>query len=612
MSRSRYPLGLRSKLLLAMVAAGALPIAVALGVTYVKGEGQLRAVIGESFKALAEDNARKIAAELQRLQEDNRLLAREAAADPAVQAWLKNPAADRMPWPGRPDDNAATPALIASWIAAAANQEHGTAPSAGRIGPIEWNAPKDRHVFRTVTPLGHSGRLIREYDARLFFDPLVYPVRFGATGHVMLIDGHGTVISCPLLPTGSTISGWDLLTGTAADRPGWVQGHSDGHGGREMSLIGHAPVVLSGPELTDTAWYSFVWQDSGEIFAPVYSLRTGIATAVALAFGLLVVLGYYASRRIVAPIRKLGAGARRIAAGELDHAIEVDTRDEIEELAHQLDDMRMQLRKLIATLEDRVDQRTRALQDTEAEKQRIVEQLIQAEKISVIGTMASGIGHEINNPLYVILSAAETIRDSSDIAQCRDDAQAIVNRCKHIAAIVKNLSAYARPGDRQATESFDVNSKLHEALAMANRSLIGDNLTIVEKFGQVPPVRGKPEEIQQAFFNVIRNGIQAMHGNGTLTVESRYEKSEVVVKIRDTGTGIPKEHLNKIFDPFFTTKGPDEGEGLGLYVVRQTLTKNGGTIKVDSGHGAGTVFTMVFRAVTQARRTQDATQDPGH
>ena len=168
-----------------------------------------------------------------------------------------------------------------------------------------------------------------------------------------------------------------------------------------------------------------------------------------------------------------------------------------------------------------------------------------------------------------------------------------------VAAIVKNLSGHARPGDRQSAQAVDVDTRLRDALAMANRSQLGDKLTIIEKFGQVPPVPGKPEEIQQAFFNIIRNGIQAMHGNGTLTLESRYENPGVVVKISDTGTGIPQEHLNKIFDPFFTTKDPDEGEGLGLYVVQQTLARNGGTIAVDSRDGAGTVFTMTFRAATK-------------
>lgn len=581
----RNPLGLRGKLILAIIVAGTLPIAIALAITYLKGESEMRDVIGASFEALANDNARKIAAELQRVLDADALLAARAAANPVVREWRRP--AQPLRWPALPDDTAASPALLESAIV-----RFGPSDDAMTRVDALTHTEKRGHVFHTRSIIDGVGWLVRTYDVRVFLDPLVYPIRFGATGHVMLIDGAGTVLSCPFLATGSTVPNWPSLPGITDAVPGWKQVAADGHGGHDMSLIGHAPVA--DPAVAANGWYTFVWQDSNEIFAPVTDLRVGIATAGALAFALLAVLGFYASRRIVAPIKSLGADARRVAAGDLDHPIAIHTRDEIEELARQFDDMRMQLRKLIATLEERVEERTRALRETQAEKERIVEQLIQAEKIAAIGTMASGIGHEINNPLYTILSTAEAVRDAAPAAGIRDDAQAIIDRCKHIAAIVKNLSGYARPGDRQSQQRVDVNMRLREALAMANRSQLGGNLTIIEKLGQIPTIAGKPEEIQQAFFNIIRNGLEAMYGNGTLTLESCFEKPDVVVRISDTGTGIAKEHLGKIFDPFFTTKGPDEGEGLGLYVVQQAVARNGGVIAVDSIGGKGTTFTLRF------------------
>jgi len=129
---------------------------------------------------------------------------------------------------------------------------------------------------------------------------------------------------------------------------------------------------------------------------------------------------------------------------------------------------------------------------------------------------------------------------------------------------------------------------------MAGRSLLSDHVEIRKNLGTVPNISAKPEEIQQVFFNIIRNGIQAMDGRGVLEISSRQEDSRVRIQVQDRGPGMHKENLGKIFDPFFTTKGPDEGEGLGLYIVQQIVKKYDGTINVESQEGTGTTFTIQF------------------
>ena len=107
-------------------------------------------------------------------------------------------------------------------------------------------------------------------------------------------------------------------------------------------------------------------------------------------------------------------------------------------------------------------------------------------------------------------------------------------------------------------------------------------IEIDQQLGSVPAISAKSEDIQQAFFNVIRNGVQAMGQEGTLEIESVREGDRVAVQIRDTGSGIAPGDLARIYDPFFTTKGPDEGEGLGLFVVQQIVRKYAGTIAFKS------------------------------
>ncbi|MDP4027658.1 MAG: ATP-binding protein [Gallionella sp.] len=248
-------------------------------------------------------------------------------------------------------------------------------------------------------------------------------------------------------------------------------------------------------------------------------------------------------------------------------------------------------------LEEKVAERTRELRENQAEKDRVMGQLIQAEKMAAIGTMVSGIGHEINNPLYVVLGKAEAIRDESDISACNEHARDIIKQAKHISAIVKNLSGYIRPADRHELENTDVREKLAEALDMAKHSLLDDRITIRQDFAPVPGISAKPEEIQQVFFNVIRNGIQAMAGRGVLEITTSSEGNQACIRIKDTGTGIRAEHLGKIFDPFFTTKGPDEGEGLGMYIVQKIVNKYNGTVTLESLENKGTTVTIRFPGI---------------
>ncbi len=247
-------------------------------------------------------------------------------------------------------------------------------------------------------------------------------------------------------------------------------------------------------------------------------------------------------------------------------------------------------------LEAMVEQRTRELKDAQIEKGRVIEQLIQAEKMAAIGTMASGIGHEINNPLYAILTKAEAIRDGGHVSRSRSYSEDIVQYAKDIAKIVKDFSGYARPGSEHDLEVVDVNDELSEAVSMAKQSLVSEHIEIRKDLDPVPGILGKSEEIRQAFFNVIRNGIQATNGKGSMEVTSRVHNDEVSIRIHDTGPGISKEDKSRIFDPFFTTKGPDEGEGLGLYIVRQIVRKYSGEIEVESQAGTGTVFRIRFPA----------------
>jgi len=283
--------------------------------------------------------------------------------------------------------------------------------------------------------------------------------------------------------------------------------------------------------------------------------------------------------------------------------IDITTRKAIEE----------RLRRHEEELSELVAERTRELHTVQRDKERMLDQLIQAEKMTAVGTLASGIGHEINNPLYVILAAAEAISDAKDAARCHAHSHEILKQATNIANIVKNLSRYTQPGSRHDLEHVDLNKSVASAVHLAQRTFQGDQIEFKITTSPTPEILAKSEEIQQVLFNIVRNAIQAINGNGRIEIHTLSLENWVCVRIEDNGVGIPNEHLKQLFDPFFTTKGPDEGEGLGLYIVRQIVTRYRGTIDVENAANGGSRFELRFPVADQknSKRSTNETSCSG-
>jgi signal transduction histidine kinase len=235
------------------------------------------------------------------------------------------------------------------------------------IGPVQFDPQHQTYTFTLALPIMDSlryeavGVLRRIYDTKEFFAPSIDIIRFGETGHVMLIDSRGVVLSCPILPTGTTVSDHTLIPLVTPMYPGWTPAPSDGHGGQKTSIIGFAP-LSNANRITQSSnglsWHMFVWQSSEELFGPIQHFFKWTAAFGLLGVGLLVTLGYLAAHRIVAPIRRLQEAARRIGRGEFQEPILLSTGDEIEELAEEVNRMNQQLASQFAGLESQVELKT--------------------------------------------------------------------------------------------------------------------------------------------------------------------------------------------------------------------------------------------------------------
>lgn len=618
------------------------------------------------------------------------------------------------------------------------------------IGPVEFNAQFQTYTFTLALPIMDSlryeavGVLRRIYDAKEFFSPSIDLIRFGETGHVMLIDSRGVVLSCPILPTGTALSDHSLIPLVTPMHPGWTPAPSDGHGGERTSIIGFASLSNTS-RITQASnglsWHMFVWQSSEELFGPIQHFFKWTAAFGLLGVGLLVMLGYLAAHRITAPIRRLQEAARRIGRGEFQEPVHLSTGDEIEELAEEINRMNQQLAFQFAGLESQVELKTqevkylqestsrildsvpdpvimigpqeqieylnqaskealaldngklegtplfqvlqlepstqtklrqeihlvlssassaapipdpqpliKALQDPLNQASRehsgsdrrelrlnqrtfryrwfaiparpgkdpgvglvlrditeeslLQDQLIQGEKLSSLGVLSAGIGHELNNPLVGVIGLGEAIQDETDPEHMKEYAKGIVQHGKRMANVVRDFTGQVGKQFSESQTLVNLNDLLEQTLTSVQSAFPTSSIEIRTRFETLPLIPARPFELEQALTNVLTNAFQAMSEGGTLEVATTALDKEIHITIRDTGEGIDPRHIPKVFDPFFTTKKQGEGSGLGLTVAHRIITKFGGQIRLDSEKNRGTVCLIILPIPSQKSRHQ--------
>ena len=229
-----------------------------------------------------------------------------------------------------------------------------------------------------------------------------------------------------------------------------------------------------------------------------------------------------------------------------------------------------------------------------SDRKRLQEQLRKTERIAELGTLASGMAHEIGTPMNVILGRAEYLMDRVKDEPVKRGLQTIVVQVERITRVMNQLLAFAR---RKAPDRGPLALKaiIENSVEMFQERLARSQVRVeVTVEDPCPNVLADSDQMSQVMINLIMNAVHAMPEGGTLRIGLAQEKDMVKLTVADTGHGIPQEALKKIFEPFFTTKEFGKGTGLGLTVVKGIIEEHQGSIAVESAPGGGTTFTILL------------------
>ena len=312
---------------------------------------------------------------------------------------------------------------------------------------------------------------------------------------------------------------------------------------------------------------------------------------------------------LVRPFGKLISGSRRVASGDLEYQITVDTNDEVAELAEAMNNMTRQFKLIRDDLDQQVKERTR--------------EVIRSEQLASVGFLAAGVAHEINNPLATIAMCAESLESrveevmshdagsvTEQVAVIRKYLQRIQNEAFRCKGITEQLLDFSRLGnaERQQTPLVVLVTDVVEMVQHLGK--YKEHELELECHGHVSAIVN-PQEFKQVVLNLITNALDSLDDGGRVKISLTQRDNHAQLKVVDDGCGMSEQTLEQIFEPFFTERQDGSGTGLGLSITHRIVDDHGGKIQVHSdGPGKGTTFIVTLPSIEQL--TTNGTSDEQH
>ncbi len=546
------------------------------------------------------------------------------------------------------------------------------------IGDIEYDESSRNWSISIAVPVLEKGDVIGVCKAvynTMKFSEVVFKFRIGSSGRAFLFDNNGKLISqsygAPEKEDGLGIGEWDAIA-KAQLKGDLLSSAYVRRGPRSVYLASWSVIPYKGLLHEGVRWFACVEQDTRELFAGQELILLLYSTIL---FAILLVLSVYFSflfvRILIKPIEQMRLGMREISAGNLSYYLSLKSGDELEDLADSFNLMIDNLRKTLVSkdeLTDEVCERKQAegmleqskcelekqacelnaqlkerektheimmsmlednnmirdaLEKSLEELKQAQEMMVQVAKLGAVGQLASGVAHEVKNPLGIILQGISYLenRISDDRKEEREVLGMMKDGIVRADRIINGLLDFSKSTKLDFNQE-DINSILERSMSLAQVSAGFAGVQIIREMDKnLPRVRIDRNKMEQVFINVLVNAVQAMDNKGTVTIRSYLKKMEkaeksrinkdvdyflpgeeaLVVEIEDTGAGISEENLKKIFDAFFSTKGPKGGAGLGLGICLSIIDMHKGLIDVESRLGIGTKVTITLKLATEGQ-----------
>jgi len=303
-------------------------------------------------------------------------------------------------------------------------------------------------------------------------------------------------------------------------------------------------------------------------------------------------LAYSISRSISTPVKKLVAASQQVADGNLNARVEIRSGDELGTLAHSFN-------KMAAALQER----------DEELKEFTKSKIMESERLALIGQLAAGVAHELNNPLQGIVAYSHLLLESTAVDEaCRSNLEKIVVQANRCGNIVRGLLDFSRQRKSNKT-LYDVNKVLRQCVSLLENQVLFHNIEMQSGFASdLPMTVLDPSQLERVFMNIIINAAEAMEGKGGLVLTTKYDPGtqHIEVTFTDTGPGISEENLKRVFSPFFTTKDAGHGVGLGLAISYGIVKDHNGDVRVENPPGGGARFVVRLPIVGEVEGSEDA------
>jgi signal transduction histidine kinase len=471
------------------------------------------------------------------------------------------------------------------------------------LSPISLESEGKESVFRISAPItGEAGEVKGVVCATVGTGAIlseVFRVSLGKTGELYIVDKEGTFLAHKeprrILRESIAQSG-SFRNIFAPERSS--KAYTDYRGVKVLGTSRRVP---------DSDWYLVVEQDEEEAYEGVATLKRYAYILIAFSICGAVILTWLLTFYVVAPIRKLSKVADALAKGKFDSApVRTRRTDEIGTLYSAFGNMASQLRARQNSLEQKVASTEAELKESDTRLKQTEEAAARSERFAALGRLASGVTHEIRTPLTSLKLFLQSVRGEIEISpEYKEDFQLAMDQIKRIEATINRFLDFAKPQE-PIFSSIDVAQLIDESLLIVRPRASQQEVTVEREIdNNLPRIRGDRKQLQDVLLNLVVNAFDAMPNRSRLTIRASAVRAELNGKMKqcvrlavsDTGRGIEEENIERIFDPFFTTKA--SGTGLGLPIVRTTVQKHGGEVKVESTPGKGTTLSVFLPAIVE-------------